>query len=209
MGGGQAPGAIGLDSDAWIDDGTLARTESPDPGPIGLDAKSGSHGKGGSVSIADDIVAYAARRQGDRVGDGECFARADRALRAAGGRSAADYGEITPDGDYVWGSDVSLAGLRPGDIIQFRDYRYERTVVTEDSRGTTEETRTEERPHHTAIVERVEGDGAVTVWEQNSPAGSAVRRTPLYFSSGTTRSGRRTITVRVTGTFWFYRPQPR
>ncbi len=209
MGGGQVPGTIGLDSDSSIDDGTLARAESPDPGPIGLDAKSGSHGKGGTVSIPEDIVGYAARHSGDRVGDGQCFALADRALRAAGAKSAADFGEITPDADYVWGSDVSLAGLRPGDIIQFRDYSYERTVTTEDSRGSREESHAEDRPHHTAIVQSVGADGAVTVWEQNAPEGSAVTRTTLYFSSGTTTRGRTTITVRVSGTFSFYRPQAR
>ncbi len=59
------------------------------------------------------------------------------------------------------------------------------------------------------IVETVDGNGAVTVLEQNAPVGSAVRRIQLFFTNATTTSGHRTTTVRVQGTFWFYRPQPR
>jgi hypothetical protein len=36
-----------------------------------------------------------------------------------------------------------------------------------------------------------------------------VVRTQLFFSSGTTTSGNTTTTVRVSGTFWFYRPEAR
>jgi hypothetical protein len=208
MAGGLARARSDLDSQPAIDDGTLARTESPPPGPIGLDLKSGD-AKAGGASLADQIVAYARQRRGERVGDGECFTLADRALRGAGARSAGDYGRVTPDADYTWGDSVNLSELRPGDVIQFRDYSYERTVVTRDANGTTTEERTEERPHHTAIVQSVEGDGAVTVWEQNSPVGSAVRRTQLFFANTTTARGDRTTTIRVHGTFWFYRPRAR
>jgi hypothetical protein len=52
-------------------------------------------------------------------------------------------------------------------------------------------------------------NGAVTLLEQNAPRGTAVRRSQLFFSDSTTTSGRRTTTMRVQGTFWFYRPQAR
>lgn len=191
-----------------IDDGTLARTPSPPPGPIGLDAK-GRGATQSQPSMAEQIVAYPRTRRGQRVGDGQCFTLTDRALRAAGALSAADYGTVTPDADYVWGSTVTLSELRPGDVIQFRDYRAVRTVVTEDASGTTTAEVEETRPHHTAIVERVGEGGAVTVLEQNSPEGSAVRRSVLHFSNTTQTAGNRRTTVRVEGTFWFYRPQPR
>jgi len=209
MGGGLVPGSTDGSSTIEIDDGTLARTETPDPTPIGLDAPSGS-GSGASADVVLRVVGFARRHRGDRVGNGECFTLADRALSGAGARSAADYGTVTPDADYVWGTSVSLGDLQAGDIIQMRDYRYDREVAVNnpDGSGSTD-TSFEERPHHTAIVETVNGDGSVTVLEQNAPPGSAVRRSELFFRNTTTTAGRRTTTVRVQGTFWFYRPQAR
>jgi hypothetical protein len=55
----------------------------------------------------------------------------------------------------------------------------------------------------------VDGGGVVTVWEQNAPEGSAVRRTQLFFTSGRSTRGNTTTTIRVRGTFWFYRPEAR
>jgi hypothetical protein len=49
----------------------------------------------------------------------------------------------------------------------------------------------------------------VTVLEQTAPDGSPVTRSQLYFLSGTTTSGDRTTTIKVQGTFWFYRPEAR
>jgi hypothetical protein len=208
MGNGQTPPGIEFGSRGTIDEGTSARAESPPPGAIGLDAKSGTAKQSGP-SMADRIVAFARRQRGERVGNGECFTLADRALRSADAKSARDYGSVTPDADYVWGASVSLADLRPGDVIQFRDYRYDRQVVVETSSETRTSEDTQERPHHTAIVQSVDGNGAVTVLEQNSPEGSPVTRTQLFFSGGTTTSGNRTTTVSVSGTFWFYRPEAR
>ena len=208
MGNGQTPPGIDLDSRGRIDNGTLGLNESPPPGPIGLDAKNGS-AKGGTASMADRIVAYARRQRGDRVGDGQCFTFADRALRQAEARSARDYGDVTPDADYVWGTSVTLAELQPGDVIQFRDYSYERHTVIERSDETITRDDAGDRPHHTAIVHSVDGNGAVTVWEQNAPDGSPVTRTQLFFTSGTMTHGNERTTIRVRGTFWFYRPVAR
>jgi len=36
-----------------------------------------------------------------------------------------------------------------------------------------------------------------------------VRRTQLFFSARKTTSGNHTTTIKVRGTFWFYRPEPR
>jgi hypothetical protein len=129
----------------------------------------------------------------------------DQALRNAGAKSAADFGTVTPNADYVWGSPVSLADVLPGDIIQFRNYRYDRTIETDA--GT--DTDFQERPHHTAIVERIDGGGAITVLEQNVPDGSPGQRSQLFFSSLSANSGGRRTTIRVQGRFRFYRPQPR
>ena len=155
--------------------------------------------------MADQIVGYARHRIGQHVGDGQCFALADNALRGAGANSAADFGTVTPTADYVWGTSVNLSDLRIGDVIQFRNYHYLKRVDNDD--GSFREDGGG-RPHHTAIVERVDGDGALTVLEQNFE-GSPVRRSQLYFTSRTSTSGSQTTTITVTGTFWFYRPQAR
>lgn len=207
MGGGRIPatGEVG----SAIDPGTLARIGSPAPDVIGLDDK-GGRGKPGSEAIADRVVSWTRRRHGERVGDGECFTLVDRALRNAGARTASHYGDVTPNADYVWGAPVNLADLRPGDVIQFRDYASRRETVREDPDATRTEIDEQERPHHTAVVERVGEHGAVTVLEQNIPEGTgAVRRTELYFRSGTFERGTERTTVTIQGTFWFYRPEAR
>jgi hypothetical protein len=208
MGNGQLPPGIDLGSRGSIDDGTLARAELPEPGPIGLDAKGGS-AKQSAPSMADRIVSFARRQRGQRVGNGECFTLADRALGSADAKSAADYGPVTPTADYVWGAATTLADLRPGDVIQFRNYRYRREIVTETPTEIDTQEDEQERPHHTAIVQSVDGNGAVTIWEQNSPDGSPVTRTQLFFTSRTAASGNQRTTITVSGTFWFYRPESR
>jgi hypothetical protein len=159
--------------------------------------------------MADQIVSFARRRRGERVGDGECFTLVDRALRDAGAKRARDLGPVTPTADYVWGTAVTLAELQPGDVIQFRDYEYAVEVRTSTDEEESEEAETQGRPHHTAIVENVDGNGAVTVLEQNAPPGSSVRRTRLFFTNSRTESGSTTTTVRVRGSWWFYRPEAR
>src|SRR5689334_22673404 len=106
MGNGQIPGSIdGSAGTSAVDEGTLARPEPPDPGPIGRDAPSGrGGGAGASANIGLRILGYARRQQGSRVGGGECFALADRALTSARARSAADFGTVERDADYVWGT---------------------------------------------------------------------------------------------------------
>jgi len=204
MGHGTAPAGIDLDALPPIDDGTSARTGSPTPGPVGLDSTSGD---AGTASMADQIVGYARRQQGSRVGKGECFDLADTALRGAKAKSAADYGKISREADYVWGTPVTLAGLQPGDVIQFRNYSFDKTVVTKTDKETRTEELGQDRPHHTAIVESVGDEGAVTVLEQNAPDGSPVTRTVLYFKDSTSTGDKRTTTIKVHGKFWFYRPQ--
>ena len=206
MGNGHVPGSANeIGGDFEIDDGTIARVETPLPGPIGLDAPSGG---GTSAGIADRIVGFARRQRGNKVGNGECFAFADTALSNSGAKSASDYGTVTPNADYVWGASVSLSNLQAGDVIQMRDYRFDREVEVNnpDGSGSTDQD-FQERPHHTAIVESVDGSGGVTVLEQNAPKGSTVRRSQLFFKDSTTTAGHKKTTIKVQGSFWFYRPE--
>lgn len=207
MGNGHFPGPTDAGTAFPVDDGTLARISSPPPAPIGL---KGGSAKGGTASLGEQVAAYARQRRGQVVGDGECFTLADNALRNAGARDAADYGTVTPDADYQWGASVNLSDLRTGDVIQFRNYRYDREIETEHTDGSSEtQTDFQERPHHTAIVERVGAGGAVTVLEQNAPVGAPVTRNELFFSDRNETSGEVRTSIRVRGRFWFYRPEAR
>ncbi len=146
------------------------------------------------MTIHEQVLRFARTRLDRKVGRGQCFDLADQALRAAGAASASDYGEVTPRADYVWGLRVMVSSVRPGDIVQFRNYR----VDFETADGTGFETRG--NPNHTAIVASVSDNGVFEVYEQNVYNVQAVRRNTLYFERG---DG-----IRITGSFQFYRPQP-
>jgi hypothetical protein len=155
-------------------------------------------------------MAFANQKMGTRHGDGQCFTLADDALKKAGAKSAADFGKVTDDADYVWGTAVKLGDVKPGDLIQFRNYVYECKIRTDNPDGTWSESEDKKgRPHHTAIVEQVNGDGSLVVLEQNAPKGSAVARNTLFFKSGTTESDNTKTTIKVQGSVQFYRPQAR
>ena len=209
MGNGLLPGPANGPGSPHLDEGTLPRVETPPPGAIGLDNKSGAKGTP-QQSLSDRVLAFAKQRIGQVHGDGECFTLADDALRNAGAKSAADFGKVGLDVDYVWGPAVTRAALQPGDIIQMRDYVAEISTNTDNPDGSSEsDTKSEERPHHTAIVESVGADGTVTVLEQNFPDGSAVTRNVLHLTDSASSAGGTTKKVTVTGKLWFYRPQAR
>src|ERR1700674_2320450 len=198
---------LGADSGSdVVDAGPLSRTASPLAGPIGLSGDALPADAGSSVPLGTQVVQFAQARRRRRVGDGECFALADQALRHAGGKSASDFGTITADADYVWGTSVAVGNVQPGDILQFRDYKYTRRNDKAD--GGWQET-SQERPHHTAIVVSNDGNGLLTVTEQNAPPGSAVREIQLGFTSTTFESGGTKVTITVSGQVSFYRPQAR
>jgi hypothetical protein len=106
----------------------------------------------------------------------------------------------------VWGTrESNAANWRPGYVVQFRNYV--QTVERDNPRET--DTTTQERPHHTAIIQSVNADGSVTVLEQNAPTGSAVISTTLFLSNGNATEGDTSITATVTGTVAVYAPQAR
>jgi hypothetical protein len=109
--------------------------------------------------VGDKVVAYCQQQKGKQVGEGECSNLAESALAAAGAKGRGP-GNPGPD-DYTWGTlvlslrregaelkaDGRREDVRPGDIVQFRDTRWE-------SAG-----QWMEAGHHTAVVVAVENKG--------------------------------------------------
>jgi hypothetical protein len=189
--------------------GTLTQTQPRSPGPTGINTA--TTGGATAAAMSSKIVQFAQSRVGQKVGDGECFALADEALRGAGASSAANYGQITPDADYKWSSQqVSPADAKPGDIIQFRNFKVTTTIVRADGSWSEDWT---ERPHHTAVVVSNDGSGNLTVLEQNVSMGAVggqaqktVRQNRITTASGTSKVGNDTATATITGRIVVYRP---
>jgi hypothetical protein len=173
---------------------------------------------GAERKLGESIVAFAMRAEGREVGDGECYSLADQALSNAGAKSASSYTDITPDGDYVWGKPVRLDAARPGDILQFRNFRILRRVTTtlrgaDGSVSYTQSQVVEERDHHTAIVTGNFGT-SLAIAEQNvEPLGRIVQRNMIAVVPGATTqndaaTGTQTTTeVFIGGDVRAYRPQ--
>ncbi len=145
----------------------------------------------------------------------DCFALVDALLRSLKAQTAADFCTVTGDADYIWGDEVALESIKPGDILQFRNHVVEtHTKELRETRWKETESRTQTRPHHTAIVVEVSKDGSVVVVEQNvKPDKKKVKRNviPALASGEDTRySGNSVKTeIKVTGTVKAYRPVPK
>lgn len=185
---------------------------------------------GDASNINQKVVIWARGKLGQKVGSGQCWDLADRALRHAGAQSSTTVGK---DDDYVWGAAVDLRDVRMGDIFQFRDFIVTTTTHTETTfdDGSTSFYDKEEkarRPHHTAIVDHVLGGGDFVILEQHvKPLGDKVQRHNISTQSqtlppqtshvrtkdpwGRFRPARvvKTVTITVTGTIRAYRPTAR
>jgi hypothetical protein len=152
------------------------------------------------------------------VGDGECYTLVDKLLPEAGAKSAPKFmPKITPDGDYIWGHQIDLKTVKPGDILQFRKQKMVIRTITikkkidpdthktlhTDKEGTIDEFM-RGFPNHTSVVSSIDGDGALTVVEQHvldrtttgkstGKLSTVVRRNKLYLFSTT-----RTLPKKVT-----------
>jgi hypothetical protein len=137
------------------------------------------------VSINQKVVQFARAHLGQQVGNGECWTLADRALQAAGAQRPGRSGYPT----YVFGKQISLQALQPGDIIQFEGAYFKH-------HGPNGSWSSNEFPHHTAVVARVRGT-RIALLHQNV-------------------GGKRTVQAGVIdladfrrGTLRYFRPQPR
>lgn len=94
-----------------------------------------------------EVVNFAADNIGKKIGRGECWDLADRALRAAGAE---------PPKGYTFGDRIPLNEIQPGDILQFTSARFDEpgywTIMG--------------MPNHTAVVHAV-GDTRAFILQQN------------------------------------------
>lgn len=125
----------------------------------------------------------AAQAPTGRYKDGECWTLMEDAVVGAGGKSSKVLTpKFAPNASFVWGNAVTVASLKPGDVLQFSGYKWEQTMLVEttfnpkhsDNPDTTETVPgpMEERgaPQHSAMVVNVVSPGIVDVVEQNIPA---------------------------------------
>jgi hypothetical protein len=188
---------------------------------------------GKATNLNQKVVLWASGHRGKKVGAGECWDLGEAALRHAGAMTSNDLGEVGDDTDYVWGDEVAIKDVIPGDILQFRDHVA--TITTEAvytfADGTTEtmtEEQTATREHHTAIANgTLQSDGSLRTLEQHTePKGDVVQNLKIYTRSvaphvivgherrkyphGTRTENvkvTKTAKVTVTGTIWAYRPK--
>lgn len=148
----------------------------------------------------------------------DCFVLVDQLLRDLGAATAADGEvEVSPTADYDWGDGIALTSLQPGDILQFRKHFIKIVTVTKKPSETVTDTRTLNRPHHTAVVLEVHQDGSVTVVEQNvHPNPGMVNRNviPRLDAGEVTKKTSKgddeiKTTMTVTGDVKAYRPIPK
>ncbi len=135
-------------------------------------------------SVNKKIVEYAEKNSGhpgkvDAKKEAQCWDLPEKALAEAGAKTSYDYQDITGkrDQDYIWGKEISILGVIPGDIVQFRDHeiRIDYTIsgkLTMPDGKTTGFTRTESRifkrgPQHSAIVSSYQGNGVMVIYEQH------------------------------------------
>jgi hypothetical protein len=186
------------------------------------------------LTLNQKVVVWAQGKLGKKVGKGECWDLGEEALKQAGASTSTDLGSVGPDDDYVWGDEIDdVKDVQAGDIIQFRDYEVTTSTEVEYtfSDGTSVDDtsdETEERPHHTAIVNgKVDANGVVKTLEQNvKPSGKVVQNKKLFTrdvdpvvtkttekrlnpttNKVETVQVTKTVTVTTSGTMTAYRPK--
>jgi hypothetical protein len=153
-----------------------------------------------ALSLGAKVLAFCQQRKGEQVGNGECAVLAGQALHSAGARRRSP--DRPEHGDYVWGDLVvfvqpgpslpkleggKLSDIRPGDIIQFRDAKFEHHTANRHA--------SMHFHHHTAVVLSSQG-ASVKILQQNFGGDRTVRDATLNLNN------------LKEGWLRFYRPMP-
>ncbi len=120
-------------------------------------------------TLNQKVLDFCNTNRGSSVGTGECWDLAELALADAGARTSTQIMGPTAvsraNADYIWGTPTTLRDIKPGDIIQYKNFVVDTDVTAADGSGYDQQT---SLPHHTAIVAEVYPRGKVKVWEQNN-----------------------------------------
>jgi hypothetical protein len=138
------------------------------------------------ASLNERVRKYAESMLGKQVGNGECWTLVNAALNKAGAKQPGQGGY----GTYVFGKEVALKDVKPGDILQFENVVFKHTNPNGSSY-------TNNFPHHTAIVNKVQGR-QIDLLHQNVNGNRTVQ-------TGTINLDHK----QPGGTLLGYRPQPR
>lgn len=179
------------------------------------------------ADLNSQVLSFAQKALGKKIGDGECATLADEAVRTAGGKRFYTLGPSGLDADYVWGRKIttltpsggSISSIKPGDIIQFRNVTFSMSQkVTKPNGSWQMSSSNSSYGHHTAIVSGVSGN-YIYVLQQNvgskgksADAKKIVQAGTIWGTSFSTTSTAKDKTVTATtytfksGTMWVYRP---
>ena len=158
------------------------------------------------LTLNQEILAFSKSKKGLKVGRGECWDLAEQALTYAGAKNSANYRSKTRNGNHIWGKQVSLNQVKPGDVIQYRNFRGTRRKT--QASGSWSELRFE-APHHTAILAKPLAHGAWEVFHQNNQGQQFVTRDTIFLQDSEYSEGDETVRISVEGKYWIYRPQKR
>ena len=152
------------------------------------------------------VLQFADKNYRTKVGDGECWTLAERALESAGAKTSNDLQDVNKTVNYVWGTEVPIGTALPGDIVQFQDgFKVETKVTHAD--GSWESRIDIIGLHHTAIVKTIKITGKrMQLIGQNLPPRSGVNTKDFFFKSYTFEEGADKFEVTVNGVVKFYRP---
>ena len=144
-------------------------------------------------------------------GDGECFTLVDDALRSAGAKSAADFGQVAPGrrlhlgrggGTYrAAGRATSSRCATTMPTSNTHTDHPDGSAATDTRMRIGRTTRPSSNRIGTTVGSRC--------WSRTIPDGTAVTRNVIHLTDATYVVGLHHDTGEVSGTFWFYRPQAR
>ncbi len=165
------------------------------------------------ADINSSVIAFAKKSKGKRIyvkeGKnktlGECWDLAEKALIDSGGKTSTT---LTPNfnanADYIWGTQIAqLNTVKPGDILQFNNYKCTWSNTKEDGSGVDADYSAK---HHTAIVLTKPSNGSVKVLHQNYNGKKNVHESTFQLSSKEYKQGKTAYKYTVTGKVKAYRP---
>jgi hypothetical protein len=167
------------------------------------------------LTLNQKVLEFARAKVGQQVGTGECWDLAEDAVTQSGGESSKTLTGVTgkafKSADYKWGTEVKLDTAQPGDVLQFKGHAFDEKTT----QGNGWKSESQNRGHHTAIVEKNLGNGRLIVLEQHvRPAGSKevsknVQRREIFVKDGATftEPDGSTITIKTRGVVTAYRPK--